>query len=992
MKTVVKFLLATLIIFSTLLANESVRFAESFLNCYDFSIAGRNTHEYHTLLLEKSSHSLDELEDEIEKGGMNIKGRIVLTGYEEQSIPAFYTSYKNCTGSKINDEAYVKSKSDWTSQLHNKFGLLTGFLFKDCNLVKQYYFPESEFPFEHIDVNLISIYDNDAYFFQKHPKAFGNLITPMQYKKQNMDQLLIQKNHKGIFSELINFWKYLYGYEMLQGNQNVMGTQDILFSISHAQHLFRSKVDLIKYYLGPDITYPIKVTKKQKKPATKHAQEFVKRFVKQLKPIDEEPTVYVFCSFVDGVGKSTLLGNIINYQNNQTNFENYKAVDNSSSQLADIYEYGENVFIADLPAQVSHFTYKPDGMVYIDLQTIKDHEEELKKTREVIAQSKEELIQNHENLVAHIQTIVEKNGWFASEVNDKNQPEKSFIKNTLLLNQDCSWITFRVEDKSYIFDKENPTRIKILCEIEKADSTGLKNIDPAQMLFFEGVRFPVSYELFVQNLVGELQKRGIQNVVLVDFMSMYPRSSRENIRVNYLLQQLSIIYPDFDIEKSLYGTFNNDAQLFAKLKMDKQHRTLDALQKETTTRLALFNIINRQNYSSIDGVQICDVTKILQEEIAKINTPTKRTIEQKSREKLKLGLERLEKVHGLTKNFINIQELDFDEIIKLSKKLKKIFTQKVECKNLNELWNIRGKIIEITKDDIVRTSKGETAKLLYSVSPECKNENILAPILRTIRASWYSSLFNLIDGKINSGKISVEKERYFIPPVLVKKTKDGKIAIIRKIIEEVDTSYLSDDESKKMSDETKETLTILRFPQSTTPEYGKYEDKFYLLNFEKGKTDAGVLSFCYDPQYTERYELKNLNRDTSQVITIKEMWDVGYYSGKYVEEDKKYYLEQIKKCANGVGNNSQYYKNFKTPEEKEYHKFRLLLRAAATLEMLIKDANSKIVIRRNNKEDFSTAIQFFENVMMMHNLKLVFEKNLFDDYNMVKPLVKLSPE
>ena len=981
--------------------NESNRFVESFLDCYDFSVVGRNTHEYHNLLLEKSSLSLDELEDEIEKNNMNIRGRIVLTGYEEQSIPAFYTSYKDCTGSKINDEAYVKTKSDWSTQLHNKFGLMTGFLFKDCNTIKKDYLPNEDLPFEHIDSDLVYIYDNDSYFFQKHSKAFGDLLKPMQYKKQNIDYLLLKKKYKDVFPELINFWRSMYEYEILHGNQNVMGTQDILFSISHAQHLMRSKVDLIKYYFGPDITYPIKVTKKQKKPATKHAQEFVKRFIKNLNPINEEPTVYVFCSFVDGVGKSTLLGNIINHQNHQTDFESYKPVDNTSSQLADIYEFGKNVFIADLPAQVSHFTYKPDGMVYIDIQTLKTPEKEIKKLRELVSREEESFIKNHEYLKEKVQKTIGQNDWFAQELNDKNQPEKAFIKNTILLKKESPWITFKFENRNYIFDINNPANIRILCDLEKSDSTGLKNINPDQMLFFYGVRFPISYKLFVQNLIDELQKIGIKNVVLVDFLSMYPRSSRENIRVNYLLQQLAILYDDFEIEKSLYGTFNNDAQLFANLKLDKHKKMLDTLQKETVLRLALLNIINRKNYSSISGVPIYDVTKIAQEEIDKLDAETIKLIEQKSREKVSISLSRLEKIHGLTKNFVNIQQLDFDEIIKLSKKLKQIFTQRVECKNLNELWNLNGKIVAITKDNIIKTNKGEQAELLFLVSPECKNENILAPILRAIRASWYSSLLNLLEGKINdSGKIELEKEKYLIPPVLIKKTINGKIAVVRKIIEKIDLEYIAleyiaNEDKRKFQTSIQETTSkLLKLSKNIDTIWGKYNEQYYLLNPEKSKTDFGILSFGYNSHSEEERFIKNPKNDTSKIITTEEVWE-KMKEDPFLESDRKHLLEQIKQGAKNK--ESHYAKNYKKSEKKNYYIYRLVFRAIATLEILAKDTNSKIVIRPGNKEDFSAALQIFENgpnseitTGFYENFKLVFEKRLFHDYHSVKPIIKLE--
>ena len=73
---------------STLCA-EDQKFIKSFVNYYDFSTVGRYTHEYHPFLFEKSSYSLDELEQSLTKNDFDISGRLVLTGYEEQAVPSY---------------------------------------------------------------------------------------------------------------------------------------------------------------------------------------------------------------------------------------------------------------------------------------------------------------------------------------------------------------------------------------------------------------------------------------------------------------------------------------------------------------------------------------------------------------------------------------------------------------------------------------------------------------------------------------------------------------------------------------------------------------------------------------------------------------------------------------------------------------------------------------------------------------------------------------
>ena len=64
---------------------------------------------------------------------------------------------------------------------------------------------------------------------------------------------------------------------------------------------------------------------------------------------------------------------------------------------------------------------------------------------------------------------------------------------------------------------------------------------------------------------------------------------------------------------------------------------------------------------------------------------------------------------------------------------------------------------------------------------------------------------------------------------------------------------------------------------------------------------------------------------------------------------------------------------------------RLIVRLLATLEMIAKDPNSEIVIRPNNKKDFRTALKVIEQVTLPKYFGIIFEHNIFGDYNKVKP-------
>ena len=65
----------------------------------------------------------------------------------------------------------------------------------------------------------------------------------------------------------------------------------------------------------------------------------------------------------------------------------------------------------------------------------------------------------------------------------------------------------------------------------------------------------------------------------------------------------------------------------------------------------------------------------------------------------------------------------------------------------------------------------------------------------------------------------------------------------------------------------------------------------------------------------------------------------------------------------------------------------LWVRAIATLEMLIKDHQSVILVRKGVKEDFAAALKMLERVTLPHYFGIHLDKNLFVDYYAVQPVI-----
>ena len=326
------------------------KFIKSFVVHYDFSPEGRYTHEYHPFLLEQTRLSFERLELFLAQSGFDCKGRMVIMGYQQEGVPSYYSSLNTPI---LSDEASLSSKRGRVIPAHNIFGFLTGFLLKDANWFQKQWCPDKPLIVEHVLPERVDLFDDHAYIFQKH--AFGKDFEMLLKNRKLVEKSLKTGNPSAVLEELIAFWERAYKGELKSCGQEVLATQDILFSVDYAKHLIKSTIPVSKIYVGPDITYPIEVLSFQEQAATEAAQYFVKMFTEQLHAHDDKKTAYIFCSFVDGVGKSTLLGNVINWVTYKDDITAYQRVDNASSQKGVLYPLKENVFIMDLPAQLSHW-------------------------------------------------------------------------------------------------------------------------------------------------------------------------------------------------------------------------------------------------------------------------------------------------------------------------------------------------------------------------------------------------------------------------------------------------------------------------------------------------------------------------------------------------------------------------------------------------------------------------------------------------------------
>jgi len=891
-----------------------VPFTRSFVDGYCFHPEGRFSREYHPYLLKKTKESLGKLEQYLVSRKFNLVNRLLIMGYEQNALPCYFDclSHKN-----IDDEAVTKTESGWEFAPGNIFGFLTGYLFKDegngqKNLV------------EHIAGDSVELFHNGTEILQKH--SFGKWYETILSYHAGMQKHLRESDTQGIFRYLINFWKSIYEAESKNTQGNRFATQDILFSFYYLKHLAKSSVPIKKLFIGPDLTYPIEVTERQPAEVTCNAQQFVARFTQALQPINTEKTAYIFWSFVDGVGKSTLLGNICNWLKHKDDFSKYEHVSNASSQHATIYSVNDQVVIVDLPAQISHYCAKPDGSVYVDLGFCRQLD--VKDLQELQLYS-----------LIHYEEIIKQFELRANEIAAGTLPqsfEDQVIKNIQTLGVRSVWRPFAFKNNHFVINIIDPSKVRMLVSFDNVHSQGLKIKEPELMIFDKGLSIPMSYDHFMQDLADQLAKAGVKNIVFVDFLSMYPRTCRETIRINYLLQQLKAFYQDeFSIDKSVYRSFSHYHELYP-LFFDYKNSFERNLFLETLLRWVIHDIIMQASQEDLTTLTSIEVHKRLNAKIKELYRDKKgelneilSTVRQRIEQE-----EPIVEPYQLSKFYESVSLFSLDRFAQLSEMVRNLVAQYHPDDAVRELWTQLGEEIDsfINNGRFVKLTNDLKLEVVRPLCTYDMDRSFIEALANGARSTWYSHLIGLIVPELRES---------YRQALLTKKDKHG-------------------------------TLYLLRY------------------HHDKGGEPPMLVKELHQFSVSEKHA-----KDTSYARCWVDELKKTEYKERYNSEAEAYFIPIVRLCdyldEQKLWNQwiTQKRPNMAPPDlaKISYETTQYVVRALATLHMNLKSPEDDIMLRYGNQEDFVAALRVFENLMLPKYLNIPIKVNLFPDYLSVLPLV-----
>lgn len=989
--------------------NNIFSFTKSFVNSYDLS--GRYTHEYHPFILEKTRKSFLELEQAIKDDNINIAGHIGILGYQEEAVVPYRTDWSRFA---IADETIVKTDAGISEPARNIFGFMTGFLLKDSQWLENRWFKDSAKPLiSHIGQENIELFNDDAYIFQKD--SFGKEFENLLGYRNLIESALYKRDLKSIFSNLINIWQDLYKNASTTNTNEILGTQDINFSIDYAKALVESKSNIERLYVGPDITYPIEVLSCQNEQTTRHAQEFIEKFQEELIARDNEPTAYIFCSFVDGVGKSTLLNNIKNYQLHKNSYNDYTRGDNSSSQEAQLYQLKDKVFLVDLPAQMSHFAIKPDGEVFVDIETTGLSSQDKDAISEKINSDGILLLAEFKSILKNLEDLnLERTESLYPESRplESNKIIEQYAKNCLALGiNNPSWIPGEINGNIFIFNKNKLQEIRVLTPLSEVHSFGLKVVEPEQMLFNKGLALPMDYNIFLKDLKAKLASVNTKHVVFVDFLSMYPRTSRETVRINFLLQYLKQVFgAKYDIQNSPYKHMVHREQEICHLLNTKEEKVSDLLMFETALRWALYDLLENHLESTLSYCSGAKLERLLNLKIQNYLAAYEFEILDLIRARFHSEKEFYWNNYGLDKIYQTLVACSNRELENFSNTIIKIL-QNISERNVsgpNSIWSgMAGNLVEtslFSRKFILENFDNNTVNLSLraQIAAENKEKKSIGPVRRMLRAQWLAALTKILlpvfeeqdlskksvpNSNFNSNLAGITKVAAL--PILVKSSENYKnLLVLQRELEFVSKYELKDYKftfPKLYHIARTESINLGKFPG---------DENLYYINWHNNLgTHFGIYEYGYFPIATESENWPRSNIITAIVSEYRILNSVDGNINRVINTAKLYNLIENKNIINTIKadiNNQVKDKIIISQQDPKIEYIRLWARLTATMLSIVKDPDSDIIVQEDNQEDFIACIKLLELITLPLYYNIEIEGQLFADDSDLKPLYNLE--
>ena len=466
------------------------------------------------------------------------------------------------------------------------------------------------------------------------------------------------------------------------------------------------------------------------------------------------------------------------------------------------------------------------------------------------------------------------------------------------------------------------------------------------------------------------------------------------------MQQMAMLFSDFDQKDTVYRDFTGNAELLSYLEQPGWYSRLKKnLERETLVRWSFNALLEEWKSKTLSKISLKESTPRVRALLEGLSPDFRTTVKNAVATKLGLSTKYLHATCGLTKEFINMQSISWNEILSFAKKLEGVMSKRIADKTLKTLWSNFGGEIAEDLDGVVpgecnrvaETTDGKLVRVRYVIDPEERNSVVLKPVFRILRAVWYNSIFQLIESRSRSdGQLKLSRP---IPvlPWSISRGVNGLMYVVQPNIPIVEDEVSIDLAEELISKQS----PIVAFVKVAETQWAKFGDKYFTVDIKEMDTSFCEYAFgCYDSKaipprasiifttrIVENYVRKNgpdtvmFMADAAEAMTEK----MRFSGDSYFAEVKRLLDVGNKKnvaAQKGEQDNLSDKDSLRYIDANEYLGVELFMGLAVKLEQVMHDPEATLVVRRNNKADIKGALQFLEQIVLPQYFGIVSQKNL----------------
>ena len=394
---------------------------------------------------------------------------------------------------------------------------------------------------------------------------------------------------------------------------------------------------------------------------------------------------------------------------------------------------------------------------------------------------------------------------------------------------------------------------------------------------------------------------------------------------------------------------------------------------------------------------------------------TQKVIKEFGSEILKLIEEKISREHqardsqyALDKIYQILLKFDSKKLLDLSNKILNIFKNYIHSEYYQTLWTgMDGQLPEIeAKAQIKRGSElilsnGTKTTVVSMMHESCQDFELFQNFATPIRAQWYATIAQLIYCKSENNQFFVpDKVPYGVPPLIVKRDKNGYLYALEKRLPIADLNQLAE--------KTDLIKSIEKFhiaeSKKKQRKWGMHKDVMHCMDWSNPGTFFMLYAYTYTPVEDNQnivtdlvtdYQMEAFLADKGNcAMTTSELYKKIEEKNLWQKLEKEFDYEKNSKSSSSKSTSLRRKKPEDIKEQdttltKEIIQLdsdrisgiKLFINLIIELETTLKDINSQVIVRSESKDDILAASRLIEKIMLPKYFDIKISGNIFENHN-----------